>query len=180
MADQAITCILADVVYDSCENVVTVQGTSTCAGTASAAACVGAPTCTLLGTPTPVVGPPGSNLYSFTVEVHQAATYSCDATPTPVDLVGYTTCILSVPTGLTPVQVFACFAFVPLINDVPDCGITLVQTDGMVVLTAQVCVELKIIVATQLQVLSFGPCAIPPGPQAVCPVGPFSPPIPTA
>lgn len=131
----------------------------------------------MFGAPTPTGV---DNLYSFTVEVHQAATYNYDATATPVDLVGYTTCILAVPTGLTPGQVFACFAFVPLINNVPDCGITLIQSDGTVVLTAQVCVEMKIIVATQLQVLTFGPCAILPGPQATCPVGPFSPPTPIA
>lgn len=175
MADQALTCILADIVYDSCENVVTVQGTSTCGATASAPACVGAPTCTLFGTPTPTGT---DNLYSFTVEVTQAATYDCDTTATPVTLVGYSTCILAVPTGLTPTQVFACFSFTPIINNVPDCGITLIQSGTTVVLTAQVCVEMKILVASQIQVLSFGPCIIPPGPQATCPVGPFSPPTP--
>ncbi|NMP22038.1 hypothetical protein [Sulfobacillus harzensis] len=115
MADQdCVTCILADQVYDSCSQVVAVTGTSTCAATASAAACVGAPSCTLFGTPTPV----GNNDYSVTVQVTQPATYNCDGVATPVDLVGYATCVLSVPTGLNAADVAACFAFTPLINGV--------------------------------------------------------------
>ena len=175
MADQALTCFLADVVYDSCSKVVTVQATDVCTTTATNPVCVGAPTCSLFGTPSAVVGT--GNNYSYTVEVSQSATYLCGTTLTTSTLIGYATCILSVPVGLDATSVFACFGFTPLIGGVPDCGITLSKSGTTVLLTAQACIEIKIVVVTQLQVLTFGPCVVPPGPQATCPEGPFSPPI---
>ena len=174
MADQAsLACILADVVVDSCQNVVTLTGSSTCSGTATAPDCVETPTCSLFGTPSLISG----TTYSYTVAVTQDATYDCNGVSTSVTLTGYATCQLTVPAGLNPTSVFACFAFTPIINQVPDCGLTLSQSGLDVILTAQACIEMKIVVVSQLQVVTCGPCTIAPPPQAVCPVGPFSPPI---
>ncbi len=173
MADQAsLACILADVVVDSCQDVDTLTGSSTCSGSATAPACVGTPTCSLFGAPSLISG----TTYSYTVQVTQDATYNCNGVATSVTLTGYATCALTVPAGLNPTSVFACFAFTPLYNGVPDCAIALSQSGLDVILTAQACVEMKIVVVSQLQVVTCGPCSVAPAPQAVCPVGPFSTP----
>lgn len=183
MADECTTaCLLVDQVYDSCQQVVTVQyvdpaGSCTPPSVAHDATCDGAPSCTVFGTPTPTGT---DNLYSFTVEVMQDMRYYCDTTQGPPHTaVGYATCVLSVPEGLAASDVVACFAFTPTQPDgTVDCGAMISQgSDGTILLTAQVCVEIKIVVLVQLQVLTLGPCIVPPGPQAECPVGPFLPPL---
>lgn len=112
--------------------------------------------------PLPVPGP--GNDYTLTSQVLLYAIYRCGTDVIPVALEGYTTCVLSVPQGIPPEQAFACFASPPSSTTCRTAAFNCCCTrwESIVVLAAQVCVEMKIIHRRR-----FG-CS-PSGPVPFCP-----------